>query len=254
MSGYDSSDPYAGMIPAYGSADIPDAPAPFDLSADVAMPAVPEPEPVTPEPVTPEPPSTEVPAEQSVPEPAADRVDSTGRADQADAAGSADATDRGELTGPAGQFIREALTGMSAQLDELLRLRARDVDLADRLYAENTRLRTGEFAAAVAPLLSGLLRLHDQMTSLADGDAASVAGMLRIQLLQILDTAAGLTPFEPRLGERFDSARHAGVGRAATTDPAAEGTVAKNIKLGFERADGTVVRVAQVEVYRFESR
>jgi hypothetical protein len=224
MSGYDSSDPYAGMTPAYGSADLPDSPAPLDLSADVAMPAVPEP--VTPaEPATS---TTDVPAaEKSVPEPDAD---------------------------PAGQFIREALTGMSAQLDELLRLRARDVDLADRLYAENTRLRTGEFAAAVAPLLSGLLRLHDQMTSLADGDAASVAGMLRIQLMQILDTAAGLTPFEPRPGERFDSARHAGVGRAATTDPAAESTVAKNIKPGFERADGTVVRVAQVEVYRFESR
>jgi molecular chaperone GrpE (heat shock protein) len=260
MSGYDSSDPYAGMIPAYGSADIPDAPAPFDLSADVAMPAVPEPEPEpvapTSEPQTPTG-STEAPAaEESAPEPIADPADPNlaDSSNWTDSTDRADAAERGELAGPAGQFIREALTGMSAQLDELLRLRARDVDLADRLYAENTRLRTGEFAAAVAPLLSGLLRLHDQMTSLADGDAASVAGMLRIQLLQILDTAAGLTPFEPRLGERFDSARHAGIGRAATTDPAAEGTVAKNIKPGFERADGTVLRVAQVEVYRFESR
>jgi len=147
-----------------------------------------------------------------------------------------------------------ALAEMTAQLGELLRLRSGDIDLADRLYAENTRLRTGEFAVAVAPLHIGLLRLHDQMTSLADGDAASVAGMLRIQLLQILDTAAGLSPFEPRPGERFDSARHAGVGRAGTTDPAAEGTVAKTIKPGFERADGSVIRVAQVEVYRFESR
>jgi len=149
--------------------------------------------------------------------------------------------------------VVEALTAVSTQLSELLRLRARDVDLADRLYAENTRLRTGEFAAAVAPLLTGLIRLHDQMTSLANGDPSSVAGMLRIQLLQILDTAAGLSPFEPQLGERFDSSRQAGVGRAATADRAAEGTVARNIKPGFERADGSVVRVAQVEVYRFES-
>ncbi len=147
-----------------------------------------------------------------------------------------------------------ALEAVTAQLSELLRLRARDIDLADRLYAENTRLRTGEFAAAVAPLMSALLRLHDQMASLANGDATSVAGMLRIQLLQILDTAAGLSPFEPRPGERFDSTRHAGVGRAGTGDPAAEGTVAKNIKPGFERADGAVVRVAQVEVYRFENQ
>jgi molecular chaperone GrpE (heat shock protein) len=146
------------------------------------------------------------------------------------------------------------LASVTSQLTELLRLRARDVDLADRLYAENTRLRTGEFAAAVAPLFTGLLRLHDQMTSLAAGDANSVAGMLRTQLLQILDTSAGLTLFEPRPGERFDSSRHAGAGRVATLDPAAEGTVAKVIKPGFERADGSVVRVAQVEVYRFESR
>lgn len=147
----------------------------------------------------------------------------------------------------------EVLAVVTTQLSELLRLRARDVDLADRLYAENTRLRTGEFAAAVAPLLSGLLRLHDQMTALADGDASSVAGMLRIQLLQILDTAAGLSPFEPAPGERFDSTRHAGVGRALTHDPAADGTVAKNVKPGFERADGAVVRVAHVEVFRFKN-
>jgi molecular chaperone GrpE (heat shock protein) len=165
--------------------------------------------------------------------------------------GSADAPKQGSE--PDGDLVIEALAAVSGQLSELVRLRARDVDLADRLYAENTRLRNGEFATAVAPLLSSLLRLYDQMTSLAEGDSASVAGMLRIQLLQILDTAAGLSPFEPRLGDRFDASRHAGVGRVGTVDPAAEGTVARNIKPGFERVDGSVVRVAQVEVYRFES-
>jgi hypothetical protein len=186
------------------------------------------------------------------------KVPETGSVERESDAGVADALAvlRAQATESAGAAERQAaaITALGAQLAELLRLRARDVDLADRLYAENTRLRTGEFAAAVAPLLTGLLRLHDQMASLANGDPASVAGMLRIQLLQILDTAAGLTPFEPRPGERFDASRHAGAGRTVTTDPTAEGTVARTLKPGFERADGSVVRVAQVEVHRFESR
>ena len=152
-----------------------------------------------------------------------------------------------------GESVAEPLARIGAQLAELVRLRAADIDLADRLYAENTRLRAGEYAAAVAPLLSGLLRLQDQMTSLASGDVTSDGWMLRTQLLQILDTAAGICPFEPAPGERFDTTRHAGAGRAPTTDPDAEGTVARTLKPGFARADGSIVRVAHVEVYRFAS-
>ncbi|HMA47781.1 MAG TPA: hypothetical protein VKP11_11390, partial [Frankiaceae bacterium] len=69
------------------------------------------------------------------------------------------------------------------RLDELLRLRRHDVELVDRLHSDNTRLRQGELAEAMAPLLRGLLRLHDQMTSLGADDPHSVAGILRNQLL-----------------------------------------------------------------------
>jgi len=163
----------------------------------------------------------------------------------------------GSPTGPASlaaDILTETLVLLSTRLSELLRLRARDIDLADRLYAENTRLRVGEFNSAVAPLVSGLLRLNDQMALLADGDSTSVAGMLRTQLLQILDTAAGLSPFEPDPGEHFDATRHAGAGRIPTDDVEAEGTVVRSLKPGFVRADGSITRVAEVEVYRFSSR
>jgi molecular chaperone GrpE (heat shock protein) len=285
MSGYDSSDPYAGMIPAYGSPDVPEAPAvSVDLSADVLLPEVPVAETEPEAAASDDPAATNeaaAPSDPAVadgsaaadgsartePEPgpvagppgpvdAVDAVDPVASPVPGTSPVAGSSASAGSSAGPAGpvsETVLGAIDGLSAQLSELLRLRARDVDLADRLYAENTRLRTGEFAAAVAPLLSGLLRLHDQMASLANGDAASVAGMLRIQLLQILDTAAGLTLFEPRPGERFDATRQAGAGRVGTTDPAAEGTVAKVLKPGFERADGSIVRVAQVEVYRFES-
>jgi molecular chaperone GrpE (heat shock protein) len=157
-------------------------------------------------------------------------------------------------TAPEAPSADVVLTGITAQLGELLRLRTLDVNLADRLYTENTRLRTGELAGAMAPLLSGLLRLHDQMSSLASGDTHSVPGMLRTQLLQILDTHAGLTPFVPESGDRFDSSRHAGAGRARTSDAAKEDTVSQTLKPGFRRADGSIVRVAEVEVYRLDAR
>ncbi len=224
MGEREAADPYSGAMPAYGSAED-------TVATPVTVPVAPD---------APEVPDARHAGASGAVPPAAVSQDVV--------------PDPYVGPGPSNDVVLEALASMSSQLSELIRLRVRDVDLADRLYAENTRLRTGEFAAAVAPLHSGLLRLHDQMTSLADGDPASVAGMLRIQLLQILDTAAGLSPFEPRPGDRFDSSRQAGVGRAVTVDPAAEGTVAKSIKPGFERADGSVVRVAQVEVYRFQSR
>jgi hypothetical protein len=193
-----------------------------------------------------------------VQEPAADPAAGVGPAAAAEpaaaAATAAELASLHALTSELAASQAETRATLGAQLAELLRLRTRDADLADRLYAENTRLRAGEFNAAVAPLYAGLVRLHDQMTSLAGGDNASVAGMLRTQLLQLLDTAAGLAPFAPAPGERFDSGRHAGVGRAKTVDPDAEGTVARTLKPGFVRADGSILRVAEVEVYRFDSR
>lgn len=144
-----------------------------------------------------------------------------------------------------------ALEPLRAQVGELARLRSRDADIIDKLHEDNTRLRSGEVAAAMAPLLSGLVRLHDQMTALADGDPQSVAGMLRTQLLQLLDNAAGVAPFEPAPGERFDARRHSGVGRTDTSDPEADGTVSATLRPGFLRLDGTLVRVADVTVYRY---
>lgn len=139
---------------------------------------------------------------------------------------------------------------LQRQVSELARLRSRDVDLAEKLHAENTRLRHGEITKAMAPLLTGLLRLHDQMVSLAGGDPQSVAGMLRGQLVQLLDTAVGVTAYEPAAGDPFDSSRHSGAGRVPTEDPAQDGTVARCARPGFARGDGSVVRVAEVEVYR----
>jgi molecular chaperone GrpE (heat shock protein) len=134
---------------------------------------------------------------------------------------------------------------------ELSRLRSRDTDLIARLHEDVTRLRSGEIAIALNPVLTGMIKLHDQMVSLgALDDPASPVGMLRTQLLQIMELTCAVKPFIPAPGERFDASRHTGTRRIPTADASADGTIASTIKAGFARADGSVVRVAEVEVHR----
>ncbi len=140
---------------------------------------------------------------------------------------------------------------VAAAAAELARLRTRDTDLIARLHDDVTKLRTGEVAAALNPVVTGMIKLHDQMVSLgALTDPASPVGMLDTQLLQTMELTCGVEPFSPEVGERFDASRHTGTRRIPTTDASADGTIAGTIKAGFARADGSVVRVAEVEVHR----
>ncbi|HEX9514691.1 MAG TPA: nucleotide exchange factor GrpE [Streptosporangiaceae bacterium] len=154
--------------------------------------------------------------------------------------------------------ILPALSALGGRMDdiasataELSRLRSRDTDLIARLHEDVTRLRSGEIATAMNPVVTGMIKLHDQMVSLgALDDPASPVGMLRTQLLQIMELTCAVTPFTPAPGERFDASRHTGARRIPTTDASEDGTIASTIKAGFARADGSVVRVAEVEVHR----
>ena len=134
---------------------------------------------------------------------------------------------------------------------ELGRLRTRDTDLIARLHDDVTKLRNGEIATALNPVVTGMIKLHDQMVSLgARSDPASPVGMLHTQLLQIMELTCAVKPFSPVAGDRFDARLHTGSRRVATADPAADGTIAGTIRPGFVRADGSIVRVADVEVHR----
>jgi hypothetical protein len=143
------------------------------------------------------------------------------------------------------------VNGLATTTAELARLRTRDTDLISRLHEDVTKLRTGEIAAALSPVVSGMIKLHDQMVSLgALSDPASPVAMLYTQLLQTMELTCGVRPFSPAVGERFDASRHTGTRRVRTTDTSADGTIAGTIKVGFARSDGSVVRVAEVEVHR----
>ncbi|HEX6933865.1 MAG TPA: hypothetical protein VF162_17100 [Streptosporangiaceae bacterium] len=140
---------------------------------------------------------------------------------------------------------------LTAAAAELARLRNRDTELIARLHDDVTKLRTGEISAALNPVVTGMIKLHDQMVSLgALNEPGSPVGMLYTQLLQTMELTCAVKPFTPEAGERFDASRHTGSRRIPTTDPSADGTIAGTIKAGFARADGSVVRVAEVEVHR----
>ncbi len=137
---------------------------------------------------------------------------------------------------------------------ELSRLRSRDTELIARLHEDNTKLRNGEIASALNPVVVAMIKLHDQMVSLgALADPASAVGMLHTQLLQIMELTCAVRPFSPVPGEPFDASRHTGTRRIPTTEASADGTVAGTIRAGFARADGSVVRAAEVEVHRLTS-
>ena len=173
----------------------------------------------------------------------------------ADAPSAADALplSAGELVDAltAADLARQPRGRLAEAAAELARLRSRDTDLIARLHDDVTKLRTGEIAAALNPVVTGMIKLHDQMVSLgALNDPASPVGMLHTQLLQMMELTCAVKPFTPSAGERFDASRHTGTRRIPTTDASADGTIASTIRAGFVRADGSVVRVAEVEVHR----
>ncbi|MGF7237642.1 MAG: hypothetical protein ACQSGP_22165, partial [Frankia sp.] len=161
-----------------------------------------------------------------------------------------EAAEPADRPGSAAAVLEAAIAALSDRVDELVRLRRHDAELVDKLHAENARLRQGELTEAMAPLLRGLMRLHDQMASIARDDTESVAGLLRNQLLQSLDLAADMRPYTAVRGMPFDPTRHLGVRRVPTDDPGLDRTVARTMKPGFVRGQTTVVRPAEVEVYR----
>ncbi|ADP79045.1 co-chaperone GrpE [Pseudofrankia inefficax] len=159
----------------------------------------------------------------------------------------------GGPTGPraagSGDLVEE-LAAVGRRLDELARLRRHDVELVDRLHEENGKLRQGELTEAMGPLLRGLIRLHDQMSSLGGDDPQSVAGILRKQLLQVLDISADVRPYIAVPGSPFDPTRHLALRGIATDDPARDRTIARGVRPGFVRGSSTVLRPAEAEVYR----
>lgn len=147
--------------------------------------------------------------------------------------------------------VGATLVRIERRLDEVARLGERHAEHVGLLHAENQRLRSGELATVVGPLLRDAIRVHDDILRLESSCAPEAAldlGLVRDLLIGMLDRW-GLRPFQPEIGDAFDTTEHNGIARVDTPDPLG-GTVAAVRRCGFRAEDGRVWRPADIEVYR----
>jgi molecular chaperone GrpE len=145
----------------------------------------------------------------------------------------------------------DQLARLEGGLQEALALAKHRDELVDRLHRENQQLRQGELHSAMLPLLRDLMRLLDDLEQILRGEpSVGDVDFVHGALLEILGRN-GVESFAPTSGEPFDSAIHAAVGTAPTSDPAADRTICLVRRAGFRREDGSIVRAADVTVNRY---
>jgi molecular chaperone GrpE len=147
------------------------------------------------------------------------------------------------------------LAGVLASIEERLgesqRLLARQSDLADKLHAENQRLRAGELRAATLPLVRDLLRLHDDIGKLTAGqEETQDLDLVRVSLVDAL-ARNGIGTFQPEPGEQFDPKQHSVAGVIKTEDASRDRAIAEIVRVGVQWEDGQTIRVADVRVYKY---
>ncbi|MGQ0616590.1 MAG: nucleotide exchange factor GrpE [Acidimicrobiia bacterium] len=147
--------------------------------------------------------------------------------------------------------VLASLLRLEHGVDELARLGQRNVDHVVALHGENQRLRAGEVAGSVAPLLRDVIRLHDDVLRLEGvcaPEAALDLGLVRKLVVDALDRW-GVQAFEPAVGDPFDPTVHNGMARVETPEHL-DGTVASVRRCGFRGEQGRVWRPADVDVFR----
>ncbi len=152
---------------------------------------------------------------------------------------------------PSLDVLATTLAGLGDRLAESQRLLVRQGELADKLHAENQRLRAGELRAAMLPLVRDLLRLHDDIGRIAgEAERAEDLELMRISLLDAL-ARNGIVAVLPTAGEQFDPKRHSAAGVIETDNASLDRSISEVIRLGFQWEDEQVIRVAEVRVCKY---
>jgi molecular chaperone GrpE (heat shock protein) len=144
----------------------------------------------------------------------------------------------------------EQLTRAELRLEEALALAQRRDELVDRLHRENQQLRQGELQSAMLPLLRDLMRLLDDLEQILQNDPeARDLDFVRGAIEDIL-SRHGICGFTPKQHDPFDSTIHAAIGTVPASHPQQDRTICAVRRKGFRRDDGSIVRAADVTVYR----
>lgn len=159
------------------------------------------------------------------------------------------------MAGPLAE-LAERLGQVEGHLAEFHRRAAHRESVIDQLHAENQRLRDGLSRMVLDPVVTDLIRLHDQL----DREARRLGGdqpdgrLLRSfadDTLEILDRC-GMDVFSAEPGDLFERGQHRAVGVVACDDESRHNTVAEVTAVGFrERGTGRVRRTVQAYFHQY---
>ena len=126
----------------------------------------------------------------------------------------------------------------------------------DQLHEENQLLKAGLDRMVLEPVITDLIRLHDQLSREArrqadDGQDAKLAWSFADDVAQILERCR-IDTFTADPGEPFDPGRHHPLAVLPTAEEARHNTVAEVLGAGFtDRDTGHVRRPLQARFHQY---
>jgi molecular chaperone GrpE (heat shock protein) len=149
-----------------------------------------------------------------------------------------------------GAAVSQRLAQAEIRLDEALALAKHRDQLVDRLHRENQQLRQGELQSAILPLLRDLMRLLDDLEQMLEHDPEAGDVQFVHGAVQDILSRHGICGFAPEQHDPFDSTVHSAIGTVPTDSPEEDRRICAVRRRGFRRDDGSVLRAADVTVYR----
>jgi molecular chaperone GrpE len=148
------------------------------------------------------------------------------------------------------------LDKVEAQLTEFHRRSAHRESVIDRLHEDNQRLRGGFARIILEPVVTDLIRLHDQLVREvrrleAAGQDARLLWSFAEDVTAILDRC-GIEVFSAEPGDPFERERHRPLAVVTCDDESRHNTVAEVVAVGFlERDSGRIRRPVQARVHQY---
>jgi len=155
--------------------------------------------------------------------------------------------------------LSDLACSLSRVEEQLARFHQREVhreSVIDRLHEENQLLKAGLNRMVLGPVITDLIRLHDQLSREArrqagDGQDAKLAWSFVDDVVQILERC-GIDTFTANPGDPFDPSRHHPLAVVTSTEEAQHNTVAEVLGAGFaDRDTGHLRRPLQARFHQY---
>jgi len=149
--------------------------------------------------------------------------------------------------------VLAGLDRIESGLGEYDRLLTRQTEVTSRLHSENQDLKKGELRQAQSSLVIGVIRVIDDIARMAETAEEATRSDLSLIGESLADALAGhgVERVHVDVGGAFEGKIHKIAQVQPTADEGLNRTVAAVTRPGFAWADGTVIRVADVVVYKF---